>query len=210
VSAQKDKRRRGGKKPGVTRLLNKQRAFADEYLIDMDASAAALRAGYSKSTSKGAVRDLLNNPNVQAYLAERMKARQERTEITQDRVLKELWAIVTVDANEIVEHRRESCPKCWDGERRANPNPACSVCRGEGIGLVFAHDTRKLSPAARALYAGTKQSRTGIEVKLHDKMKALELVGRHLGMWKDKVEHSGKVESTTPIINLTVKHGSDG
>ena len=73
------------------------------------------------------------------------------------------------------------------------PHPDCSECFGEGVSNVHVADTRDLSPAAAALYAGVKQTKDGVEVKLHSKEKALELMARHFGMLKDKMEHSGKV-----------------
>jgi phage terminase small subunit len=73
------------------------------------------------------------------------------------------------------------------------PHPDCSECFGEGVSNVHIADTRDLSPAAAALFAGVKQTKDGVEVKLHSKEKALELMARHFGMLKDKMEHSGKV-----------------
>ncbi len=73
------------------------------------------------------------------------------------------------------------------------PNSECFECFGEGVSNVHFADTRDLTPAAAALYAGVKQTKDGVEVKLHSKEKALELMARHFGMLKDKMEHSGKV-----------------
>lgn len=76
----------------------------------------------------------------------------------------------------------------------AAPAPDCPRCNGNGHGYTYIADTRNLSPAAALLYAGMKETRDGIEVKTHDQMAALEKVARHLGMYKEKVEHSGKIE----------------
>lgn len=65
---------------------------------------------------------------------------------------------------------------------RKSPNPDCMDCFGEGVGKVVIKDTRKLSPAARRLYAGVKMTRDGLEVKMHDPMGALEKTAQHLGM----------------------------
>ncbi|SIO50653.1 phage terminase small subunit [Burkholderia sp. GAS332] len=72
------------------------------------------------------------------------------------------------------------------------PNPDCPECFGEGIGDVFIPDTRELSPAARALYAGVKQTKEGLEVKLHSQDDALVNVGKHLGMFKEVHDHNHK------------------
>lgn len=72
------------------------------------------------------------------------------------------------------------------------PHPKCPNCRGEGIGQVHVNDTRDLSPSAKALYAGIKMTQAGIEIKMRDQDKALENIARHLGMFKDKMELTGK------------------
>ncbi len=74
------------------------------------------------------------------------------------------------------------------------PNPECFECFGEGVSNVHVADTRDLTPAAAALYAGVKQTKDGVEVKLHSKEKALELMARHFGMLKDKLELDGKLD----------------
>lgn len=69
-----------------------------------------------------------------------------------------------------------------------DPNPECPECFGEGVGVPFFKDTRELSPSAAALYAGVKVTKDGVEVKTHDPMKAIELLGRHKGAWNDKLD----------------------
>lgn len=76
----------------------------------------------------------------------------------------------------------------------APADPDCPRCNGNGYGTTFIADTRFLSPAARMLYAGMKETKDGIEAKMHDQQAALINVARHLGMFKDRVEHSGKIE----------------
>ncbi len=85
---------------------------------------------------------------------------------------------------------------------RANrePNAECPECFGEGIGDVFVKDTRLLAAEPRALYAGVKRTKDGIEIKTHDKRAVLELIGRHLGMFKDKVELSGQVAIADALL----------
>lgn len=85
---------------------------------------------------------------------------------------------------------------------RANrePNPECPECCGEGVGDVFVKDTRLLAAEARGLYAGVKRTKDGIELRTHDRKAVLELIGRHLGMFKDKVEVSGQVELAGAIL----------
>ena len=66
------------------------------------------------------------------------------------------------------------------------PHPKCPKCRGEGFGSVHAHDSRHVSQAALALYAGVKQTKEGFEIKMHDQLAALDKVAKHLGMFSDK------------------------
>ncbi|TCL35635.1 phage terminase small subunit [Anaerospora hongkongensis] len=81
------------------------------------------------------------------------------------------------------------------------PNIVCPECFGQGVYTSFFHDTRNLSPAAKSLYAGVKVTKDGIEVKMHSKDKMIELLGRHLGMFKDKLEIENKVAN--PYEGLT-------
>lgn len=74
----------------------------------------------------------------------------------------------------------------WDPRR--DPNPECPECFGEGKAHVFFKDTRKLSPAARSLYAGVKETKEGLEIKLHSQADARRDIMRHLGLFNDKVE----------------------
>lgn len=83
---------------------------------------------------------------------------------------------------------------------KREPNPECPECDGEGYGEVHFKDTRTLSPTARALYAGAKVTKDGIEIKLHDKVKNLELLARHLGLLNDKLEVVAKGDLASRLI----------
>ncbi len=78
----------------------------------------------------------------------------------------------------------------WDNRKEVgyiltrNPHPQCPECGGEGVGRVFFQDTRYLSHRARAAYNGIKFGRGTISFKLADKLRALELLGRYLGLFK--------------------------
>ena len=75
---------------------------------------------------------------------------------------------------------------------RREPSNDCPECWGQGEVRVIAKDSRDLSPSARLLYAGAKQTQHGLEIKMLDQVGTLRDIGRHLGMFKDKVEHTGK------------------
>lgn len=207
-------------------LTGKQRRFVEEYLIDLNATQAAIRAGYSPARAEVTGSETVRNRKVADAIAEAMKEREQRTEITQDMVLQRFWQLATADANDIVQYRRNCCRYCWGekheyqwneeeflkASKRAEednqpppsigggfgfdplrePHRECPECGGEGYGTVHIHDTRKLKGGARLLYAGVKQTKEGLEVKMHDPVSALEKVGQHLGMFKSKVELTGK------------------
>jgi phage terminase small subunit len=78
----------------------------------------------------------------------------------------------------------------WDPRR--DPSPTCPECFGEGeVRIVFA-DTRDLSPQARLLYAGVQETQHGIKVLTHDPMAMLVNLGKHQGLFRERVELTGK------------------
>lgn len=87
------------------------------------------------------------------------------------------------------------------------PNPDCPECFGEGVGRAVARDTRHLSPGGRALYAGVKVTKEGLEVRMHDKMAALAKVGQHLGMF---VERSMSADVTLEDLLDSIDKPSGG
>lgn len=158
------------------KLTPKQVRFVDEYLVDFNATQAAIRAGYSPKTAAAAAARLLRNVNIQAEIARRQKDLQRRTEVTQERVVMELARVAFADATDYV-----------GVETRI-------INRGEvkvPIELAVHKETAELSTDQRAAIASIKQGANGVEIKLHDKIKALELLGRHIGMFNDKLSLSG-------------------
>ena len=125
-------------------LTPKQQRFVDEYLIDCNATQAAIRAGYSPDTAKQQGTENLAKPAIVAAIAAAQAARKERTQVTADRVAKELSAIA-------------------------------------------------FDPAG---------------VKTRDRLKALELLGRHLGMFTDRlhVEGTAKLELVEEIVDAPPPH----
>ncbi len=148
-------------------MTEKQKIFADEYLIDLNATRAykvAYPSVKKDETAAQAGSRMLRNVKVADYIQNRMQERQKRTEITQDRVLEELAAIAFSRATDFAEVRN---------------------------GRVIIKDTAGLTEEQIKAIAGIKKGKFGIELKLNDKEKALELLGRHLGMFKDRLEVSG-------------------
>ena len=163
-------------------ITDKQRAFVDEYLIDLNATRA-YKAVYKSCKKDEAARvnssRLLTNANVAAYLAQRQQELQQRTEITQDKVVQELAAIAFADIADYVQVKDHG-----------------------GLPMVEITPTGDIPVSKRAAIASIKQGNNGIEVKLHNKLDALDKLGRHLGMFKDKAEEdqNGQIEALLEAV----------
>jgi phage terminase small subunit len=94
-------------------LTAKQKKFVAEYLIDLNATQAAVRAGYSAKNADKIGPELLGKTRVAEAIQAAMQKREQRTEITQDMVLQRWWAIATADPNEIIHLRRLCCRHCF-------------------------------------------------------------------------------------------------
>ena len=90
-------------------------------------------------------------------------------------------------------HKMKGSGGGYGFDRLLSPHPQCPYCAGEGREEIHAEDTRFLSPKAKLLYAGVKQTRDGFEIKMRDQDKAMENVARHLGMFVDKHEITGNM-----------------
>lgn len=159
------------------KLTAKRKRFVDEWLIDFNGTQAAIRAGYSEKTAAATAARLLRNVNIQNEISHRQRDLQKRTEVTQDRVVKELARVAFADATDYA---------CVETLTYENEDGTVSP-----VQIVSPKDTDTLSDDQRAAIAGIKHGANGIEVKLHDKIKALELLGRHIGMFNDKLSLSG-------------------
>lgn len=159
-------------------MTEKQKIFADEYLIDLNATraykVAYLRVKNDETAAAAAAR-LLKNVKVVTYIEKRMQDRQKRTEVTQDRVIEELAAIAFARATDFAQ-----------------------IVNGN----VVLANTADLTESQIKAIAGIKEGKFGIELKLNDKEKALELLGRHLGMFKDKLEVSGLDEEKNKLDDI--------
>ncbi len=94
-------------------LRGKQQRFVDEYLIDRNATQAAIRAGYSAKTAEQMGYQLLQKTSVQEHISKGEAELAERNKITQDKVLNRLWEMATADPNELIRYVRVNCRYCW-------------------------------------------------------------------------------------------------
>jgi len=185
----------------MAKLTEKQKRFVDEYLIDLNATRA-YKAAYpsvkkDEVAASASVR-LLRNVKVQEYLKERQSDLQKRTEITQDKVLNELAKIAFssgADFAQVVTKKKRR--HVWNDEIKEYE------LSDEYEQFVELKDTDSLPEDKKAAIASIKETKFGIAVESCDKVKALELIGRHLGMFKDKVELSGQVNN--PMEGLTTE-----
>lgn len=175
-------------------LTPKQQRFVDEYLIDLNATQAAIRAGYSAKTAGQIGDENLKKPQIAAALSERMKARERRTEITQDMVLRELAKIGFSDIRKVVRWG-ETMVRMVDSDDEGPDD----MVPYHGLALI---DSTEVDDDTAAAIAEVSQGRDGLKVKLHDKKGALVDIGRHLGMFKDKVEMSGP--NGAPLLAATL------
>lgn len=160
-------------------LTGKQSRFVAEYLIDLNATQAAIRAGYSERTAAAIGAENLKKPQIVDALSESMKARADRTEITQDRVLQELAKLGFADIRKAV--------KWGDGIAVEDPLTG-EMAIYNGVALV---GSDQMDDATAAAVSEISQTAQGIKIKMHDKRAALVDIGRHLGMFTDKTEITG-------------------
>lgn len=172
-------------------LTPKQKLFVEEYLVDLNATQAAIRAGYSERNASRIAVELLNKTQVQEKLQERMHEREKRTEITQDKVLNELAAIAFSNGSDFAKVIT-----------RMGKNKLGEDVEYQDVELEL---TDKLPAEKKKAIAGIKMGKNGIEVSTCDKVKALELLGRHLGMWNDKLQVDAEVIQNNPYDELTVE-----
>ncbi len=157
----------------MPKLTDKQSCFIKEYLIDLNGTQAALRAGYSKNTAKQIATENLAKPIIRAAIQKEMDKRAVRTEITQDRVLQELATIGFLDIR-----------RAFDDEGNIIPikDMPEDVARAIG-GLDY-------------IEFGDELKGVTSKIKLIDKKGSLELMGRHLKMFTDKVEVDTEMKVT--------------
>lgn len=143
-------------------MTARQARFVREYLVDLNGTQAAIRAGYSERTANEQAARLLAKVSVRQAVQEAMAAREARTEITQDMVLRELARVAFGDPRALMD---------WGPD---------------GVRL---RDSGELTEDEAAAVAEISQSVTAsggsLKLKRHDKVRALELLGKHLGMFTD-------------------------
>lgn len=162
-------------------MTDAQKRFCDEYLIDLNATRA-YKVAYPRckkdETANVNGSKLLRNTKVNEYIQERMDERQKRTEVTQDMVVNELVAIAFASATDFARVENNS---------------------------VVIDNTDELEEKVKKAIVGIKEGKNGIEVSMANKMQALEMLGRHLGIFKDKLELSRPTSEITDEIDKYIQ-----
>lgn len=165
------------------KLTPKQRRFVDEYLIDLNATQAALRAGYSKKTAYSMGDENLKKPEIKRAIQKAMQKREERTEITQDRVLLEYARLAFYDPRKLFQP---------DG----TPKPIEELDDDTAAALSGLE--------VREKFEGAGENRTFVgytkKYKLANKLGALDSLAKHLGMLDGKGRESENEMQTGVII----------
>lgn len=167
-------------------LNAKQERFCEEYLVDLNATQAAIRAGYSEKTAKSQGSRLLTKADVSARVGELKAERAKRTEITADRVLRELARVAFVDPTDVL------------NMETATVKPDVSA------------DDRAVIAAVKVKYIPVKQydedgeltvvDAVEREVKLADKLRALDMLAKHLNMYDKERQQDGGEETETGVV----------
>jgi phage terminase small subunit len=168
----------------VAKLTDKQQCFVDEYLIDLNATQAAIRAGYSAKTADQQGSRMLANVKVKQAVAEKQAQRSKRTGVNQDRVVLELAKVAFAKMTDIVDS---------NGRIKEDASPDDLACI-ESIKYKESDNE----------YGGSVER----EVKIASKLKALELLGKHLGMWSDKFNVT--VEKSEKLDDIISQLGGEG
>lgn len=171
----------------MAKLTEKQQRFVEEYLIDLNATQAAIRAGYKPSSARQVGTENMSKPSIRACIDQAIAERSKRTGINQDRVIRELARLAFVNASDVID-MDEASIKCNASE-----------------------DDKAAIASVKVKTIPTKEG-DGVEreIRLNDKLKALELLGKHLGMFKDNININANVSSTKKLDAILEQLGDDG
>jgi len=178
------------------KLTDIQETFCHEYLVDLNGSAAARRAGARAKNPGKQGWTWLQMPTVQARIQELYQERLSRTDLDADYVIEKLRAFAEVDPISIFDDRGALLPlgKMPEATRHAIASiDTIDEFVGKGASREFVGHVRK--------------------IRLWDKLKALELLGRHLGIWNDKLSIGITEKKAREIIEqaagVIVRHVKD-
>lgn len=165
-------------------LTAKQKRFIEEYLIDLNATQAAIRAGYSPDTANEQGCRMLANVSIRTRIDQAMAERSKRTGVSQDRVIRELARIAFVNAPDMIDTKTATL------REDANEDDTAAI----------------QSVKVKQMSGDTEMVER--EIKLADKMKALELLGKHLGMYQNNLNVN--IEVSEKLDDIMSQMGGEG
>ena len=143
----------------MPRLTPKQARFVEEYLFDLNAAQAAIRAGYRADNARSIGFENLTKPDIREAIEAAQRERSARTGITADRVVQEIARVAFSSLRDVM---------AW----------------GPTGASVLPDD--KITPDAAAAIAEITETNAGIKIKLHNKVAALEQLAKHVGLYQDR------------------------
>ncbi len=163
-----------------------RRRFAEEYIVDLNGAAAAERAGYSKKRAKETACELLKMPEVQELVQQLKQERCNRTQITADRVLQEIAVIGFADIQDYIEIEDGGALRVKTFEEMK-----------EGVSRAFQsyEEDEKITEKDGATFCNRKK-----KFKLHDKLKALEMLAKHTGVLSDRLKIEGDPDKPITVL----------
>ena len=161
------------------KLTPKQARFVQEYLIDLNAAQAAIRAGYSAKTARVIGHENLTNPDIAAAIEKAMAERAERTRLTADWVVDELRKLAGANMADYMRSTPEGDPYLDFSSLTRDQTAALAEVTVEDFVDGRGEDARAVKR---------------VKFKLHDKREALVDLGRHLGLFEIKHRIAGKIE----------------
>lgn len=161
----------------MAKLTAKQQTFVEEYLIDLNATQAAIRAGYSAKNADKIGSELLGKTRVAEAVSMAMAERSRRTGINQDRILQEIAKLALVNIDDVVDLR---------------------------TGRVKGSATKEDLACIQSIKIKPTEFGEEREIKFYDKKGSLELAGKHLGMFKDKLEMDVDMD-----LNISIDYGDE-
>ena len=167
----------------MAKLSPKQQRFVDEYLVDLNGTQAAIRAGYSEKTAKSIANENLTKPDIQSAISEAQQKRAKRTEITQDMVIREIAKLAFSQYSNYIRVNRDG-----------HPVIDLSDCTPDELDALTETSTETAVEKDGEDFVTVRK----VKIKVADKGKYLEMLGKHLGMFKDQVELSTKDDA--PIV----------
>ena len=184
------------------KLTPKQDMFCLEYLIDLNATQAAIRAGYSEKTAQMISSENLTKPIIQARIQELKQVRVKRATKSADDVIKELENVGFSRIGDVVEWNESGMAFIKNSAELSDDAMAAieSVQVVEEVTHVTSNKAEgEGDPERKVVSSANIKSK----VKLHNKMSALNLLSKHHGICNDTVEHTGSVDLVVNVIDYS-------